>query len=106
MDWRIIPSNSYVIHVRLESLAQLPFLDNRLGKPGNFWEAHAMQQQYLQPLPYIQQEVKEFIKNNLGSNFIAIHWRGTDKVQEAPSVSVDKIVTKASAICESLVHKP
>lgn len=106
MDWRIIPNSSYVIHIRLKSLNQLPFLNSRLGKLSNLWEAHSMFQQYLQPLPYIQEKVNEFIKSNLRSNFIGIHWRGTDKVLEAPSVSVDKIITKALAICEFLAEKP
>jgi len=106
-QWRQQPDASYfVIRQRLTNLnRQLPYHATRVGQL-SLWEAHSLAIRYLQPLPAIRQKVERFIDAYLGPDFVGIHWRGTDKISEAPAVCIEQIVQKTVMVCRSLEKKP
>jgi hypothetical protein len=52
----------------------------------NIQESQLMQQKYFKPELRIMDQVDSFIRKELGDNFIAVHWRGTDKSTESRKV--------------------
>jgi len=106
-QWRQQTDASYfVIRQRLTNLnRQLPYHATRVGQL-SLWEAHTIAIQYLQPLQAIRQKVEDFIDSYLGSDFVGIHWRGTDKISEAPAVCIEQIVQKTVMVCHSLEKIP
>lgn len=106
VSWRVGPSaDERVVAVDLEHLHQLPDYDGRVG-PMSLSAAHAIAAEFLQPSPAVRATAAEFVRTHLGSHYLALHWRGTDKVLEAPPVSLDDVAHWIDRVVRSLERPP
>ena len=64
----------------------------------NISEAISIQKRFLVPSERIQELVDTYIDTEIGGDFFAVHWRGTDKKSEAPPVNVQEIILKIEQI--------
>lgn len=94
VSWRT-ESRAPEVAVRLEvsHLDQLPSFAQSVGRM-SLWEAHTLASRYLVPTPAIRAEVARYIRAHLGEAYLALHWRGTDKVLEAPAVTIDEVLRR------------
>jgi len=68
----------------------------------NRQDAARLVSKYIHPLPFIEQKVADFAKQHFkGKYVIGVHYRGTDKVLEAPRVTYEEMGKKVMEI----VHK-
>ncbi len=55
-------------------------------------EAHRLIEKYIVVKKPLQKKIEAFIKNHFQDSFIiGIHYRGTDKISEAPRISYEKV---------------
>jgi hypothetical protein len=54
--------------------------------------AYDLIKKYVKLKPKIEEKINRFIKENFTSYMIGIHYRGTDKISEAPRVSYEEVV--------------
>jgi hypothetical protein len=64
-------------------------------------EASSIQKRLLVPSKRIQDLVDAYIQAEIGEDFFAVHWRGTDKKGEAPPVSLEQIVCKIEQLLDN-----
>jgi hypothetical protein len=74
--------------IRIKLPTHLPFFQ-RIVRGMSFENEKDIIFQYLQPSARIQDAVTSYIVENRLDNYIGIHFRGTDKHREAPSVNVE-----------------
>jgi len=97
--------DAYSIHKQISSLKQLPRFNQRT-QGLTLWKVNDIVHRWLPVKPEIEAEVNAFIVDKLQSNYLALHWRGTDKHLEAPPVSADSIVDTIRRIYDSMANKP
>jgi hypothetical protein len=98
-------AESFVIRKRISSLSQLPNLETRTAGL-NLWRANALVRAYLPLHQSIIDESNCFLREHLGSSYLAVHWRGTDKHLEAEPVSIESMAQQIRRVYESLDVKP
>lgn len=97
--------NSSVIRKRISLLRQLPSLDVRT-QGMNLWRANALVRTYLPMKQVLIDEASGFVSQNLGADYLAVHWRGTDKHLEAAPVTVSTMTRQVQIVYASLRIKP
>jgi hypothetical protein len=97
--------DAYTIHKQVSSLEQLPRFRQRT-QGLTLWNVNEIVHRWLPVKPGIEAEVSAFIADKLQSNYLALHWRGTDKHLEAPPVSAASIVDTIRRIYDSMANKP
>lgn len=66
-------------------------------------KAYALINKYIHIKPNIQKSVKKFVDKNFASDFvIGVHYRGTDKISEAPRESYDVVAKSIASELEAL----
>lgn len=104
--WRDLSTlDAFSITKRISSLEQLPRFSQRT-QGLNLWNVNAIVDRWLPVKPDIMAEVDAFIAGKLQSNYLALHWRGTDKHLEAPPATAMSIVDTIKAIYDSMDNKP
>lgn len=68
-------------------------------------EANALFNDNLEILPAIREEAEDFIATNLGSDYISIHYRGTDKIREAERVTYEQAIERTMNVLEAVGTK-
>ena len=63
-------------------------------------EASLIQKRLLVPSKTILDLVDSYIKTEIGGNFFAVHWRGTDKQTEAPPINLKQIILKIEQLLD------
>lgn len=105
-SWSRLPEmRAWTLKKRLSSLAQLPRFEART-QALSLWKANALVSQHLTVNADIEADVSRFIAQQLDSDFLAVHWRGTDKYLEASPVTADSVVSTIVSVYESLSSKP
>lgn len=99
------PSKEWLIEFPLSSVAQLPHFEART-KEYNLWRANGCAAKYLIPRSDIQCLVDSVVVNDLANDFIAVHWRGTDKFLEADPVQARNIVDILEKVVPTLNPPP
>jgi hypothetical protein len=65
--------------------------------------AHALIQKYVRLKPHMQKKIDDFVDCHFnGHDVIGIHYRGTDKNEEAPAVPYDEVVNEINKVLPSL----
>lgn len=64
-------------------------------------EASQIVKKHLIPKSEVIQAADTYIGSNLAGTYVAVHWRGTDKFREAPTVSVSDYFNKLMPILEA-----
>lgn len=100
------------IHVGDESLGPLfcTIHGNSKTSFGNLTEFHTCRQQchelikkYIHIRPHIQKKIDDFTAHNFKEHFIiGVHYRGTDKSNEAPRAAYDVVLDKLSRLINAL----
>ena len=58
---------------------------------------------YIRPQPHIREKVDAYVRGNFGDEFvIGVHYRGTDKWEDAPRISYDDMYEAIQHVAESL----
>jgi hypothetical protein len=96
--------NYYCYPIKIGKKDEAPFIKNCRSfqeyadyamfteKKLNRLQVNELIQKYITILPPIQIKIENFVRNHFGdSHIIAIHYRGTDKIHEAPRVSYETI---------------
>lgn len=69
-------------------------------------EGFALLQKYVHIKPHIQKKIDDFERDNLKNHFvISIHYRGTDKVTEAPFVAYERILHEVFLVMDQYGKK-
>lgn len=96
---------AWVIRKRISSLAHLPCLALRT-QGLNLWVANQIVTRYLPVNSRIQSTVEDFVRSRLGNDYIAVHWRGTDKHLEAKPVTSSDLAEKIMCLYQAMPQKP
>jgi hypothetical protein len=91
LPWAELPEEQRTLKVELSEIEELPWSAQRIGH-FTLDRAHRLATAALRPHRTIEQDVDTFIRNELGSRYFAVHYRGSDKRAEAPSVPPEEFV--------------
>jgi hypothetical protein len=104
-QWREVKlPGQRTIRRTITTAQQLPRWADRVGQV-DLPTANAIALSHLRPKPHLLETVERFIADHLSGSYLAIHWRGTDKVKEAPSVTLTEVIDKVSAVLQHM-HRP
>lgn len=69
-------------------------------------EAHRLLSKYVKVLPHIEEKINRFVKKEFRGYVIGIHYRGTDKITEAPRVPYEVVDAKLKETIKQLGGQP
>lgn len=69
--------------------------------------AHHLIEKYIRLKPFVQEKIDAFVRDNFQNYYvIGVHYRGTDKSTEAPSVAYETIHREVLSVMDTVVHMP